>query len=97
MWCIYGFIESFIEELGAKYNIREIAFDRWGAVQMIQNLEGGGWSRAEKVTVQKRGIKPCRSKEVNGGGSRRNKPGRAPCPRREQSRSPLRTNSRREK
>ena len=35
----YGFIEAFIEELGTKYNIREIAFDRWGAVQMVQNLE----------------------------------------------------------
>ncbi|MDI9499368.1 MAG: hypothetical protein QM236_00865, partial [Bacillota bacterium] len=30
----YGFIENFIEELGMDYNIREIAFDRWGAVQM---------------------------------------------------------------
>ena len=36
----YGFIESFIEELGTKYNIREITFDRWGAVQIVQNLEG---------------------------------------------------------
>lgn len=40
----YGFIESFIEELGMKYNIREIAFDRWGAVQMTQNLEGLGFT-----------------------------------------------------
>ena len=40
----YGFIESFIEELGTKYNIREIAFDRWGAVQMMQNLEGLGFT-----------------------------------------------------
>lgn len=38
----YGFIEKFIESLGEKYNIREIAFDRWGAVQMVQNLEGMG-------------------------------------------------------
>ncbi len=38
----YGYIENFIEELGLKYNIREIAFDRWGAVQMVQNLEGLG-------------------------------------------------------
>lgn len=36
----YGYIEKFIEELGKKFNIREIAFDRWGAVQMVQNLEG---------------------------------------------------------
>lgn len=28
----YGFIETFIEELHTKYNIKEIAFDRWGAV-----------------------------------------------------------------
>lgn len=40
----YGFIESFIEGLGKKYNIREIAFDRWGAVQMVQNLEGLGFA-----------------------------------------------------
>ncbi|HLR38550.1 MAG TPA: terminase TerL endonuclease subunit, partial [Chitinophagaceae bacterium] len=39
----YGFIEHFIEELGVKYNIQEIAFDRWGAVQMVQNLEGMGF------------------------------------------------------
>ena len=40
----YGFIENFIEELGTKYNIKEIAFDRWGAVQMTQNLEGMGFT-----------------------------------------------------
>lgn len=40
----YGFIESFVEELGTKYNIKEIAFDRWGAVQMTQNLEGLGFT-----------------------------------------------------
>src|SRR5574344_2011408 len=40
----YGYIEKFIERLGEKYNIREIAFDRWGAVQMVQNLEGMGFT-----------------------------------------------------
>ena len=40
----YGYIERFIEELGKKFNIREIAFDRWGAVQMVQNLEGMGFT-----------------------------------------------------
>ncbi len=40
----YGFIEKFIEELGERFNIREIAFDRWGAVQMVQNLEGMGFT-----------------------------------------------------
>ena len=39
-----GFIETFIEKLGEKYNIREIAFDRWGAVQMVQNLQGIGFT-----------------------------------------------------
>lgn len=40
----YGYIEKFIEKLGKKFNIREIAFDRWGAVQMVQNLEGMGFT-----------------------------------------------------
>jgi phage terminase large subunit-like protein len=40
----YGFIEKFIESLGERFNIREIAFDRWGAVQMVQNLEGMGFT-----------------------------------------------------
>jgi phage terminase large subunit-like protein len=40
----YGFIEAFIEELHTTYNIKEIAFDRWGAVQMVQNLEGMGFT-----------------------------------------------------
>lgn len=40
----YGYIEKFIENLGERYNIREIAFDRWGAVQMVQNLEGMGFT-----------------------------------------------------
>ena len=40
----YGYIEKFIERLGEKLNIREIAFDRWGAVQMVQNLEGMGFT-----------------------------------------------------
>ena len=39
----YGFIEKFIEQLCEHFNIREIAFDRWGAVQMVQNLEGMGF------------------------------------------------------
>ena len=40
----YGYIEKFIESLGDRFNIREIAFDRWGAVQMVQNLEGMGFA-----------------------------------------------------
>ena len=40
----YGYIEKFIEKLGEEFNIREIAFDRWGAVQMTQNLESMGFT-----------------------------------------------------
>ncbi len=43
----YDFIEAFICQLGEKYNIREIAFDRWGAVQMSQNLEGDGFTMVQ--------------------------------------------------
>lgn len=40
----YGYIEKFIEELGEKFNIREIAFDRWNATQMVQDLEDMGFT-----------------------------------------------------
>lgn len=40
----YGFIEKYIEDLGKQYHILEIAFDRWGAVQMTQDLEGMGFT-----------------------------------------------------
>ena len=40
----YGYIEKFIEKLNERFNIREIAYDRWGAVQMVQNLEGMGFT-----------------------------------------------------
>lgn len=39
----YGFIEQFIEQLGTIYNISEISYDRWGAVQMTQDLENMGF------------------------------------------------------
>ncbi len=40
----YGFIEKFIDDLGKKYHILEIAFDRWGATQMVQDLEDLGFT-----------------------------------------------------
>ena len=40
----YGAIEAFVETLGERFDIRENAFDRWGAVQMSQNLEGLGFT-----------------------------------------------------
>ncbi len=40
----YAHIEKFIERLGERYNIREIAYDRWGAVQLSQDLEGMGFN-----------------------------------------------------
>ncbi|MCL2072001.1 MAG: terminase large subunit, partial [Oscillospiraceae bacterium] len=35
----YDFIEKKITELSKIYEIREIAYDRWGSIQMCQNLE----------------------------------------------------------
>ena len=40
----YGFIEQFIEKLNERFHIKEIAFDRWGATQMVQDLEGMGFT-----------------------------------------------------
>lgn len=40
----YGYIEKFIERLYESFNIKEIAFDRWGATQMVQDLEGMGFT-----------------------------------------------------
>lgn len=40
----YGYIEKFIERLGERFNIRDIAFDRWRATQMSQDLENMGFT-----------------------------------------------------
>lgn len=40
----YAFIEQFICNLGEKYNIREIAHDRWNATMMVQALESDGFN-----------------------------------------------------
>ena len=40
----YGFVEKFIEELGKKYNIKNIAYDRWGATQVVQDLDALGFT-----------------------------------------------------
>ena len=40
----YDFIENNIYDLAEKYHILEIAVDRWNATQMIQNLEGEGFT-----------------------------------------------------
>jgi phage terminase large subunit-like protein len=39
----YGYIIRDIEAMGEVFNIREIAFDRWGAFQVSQQLEGAGF------------------------------------------------------
>jgi phage terminase large subunit-like protein len=39
----YAFIEKFIDELGKKYNIKNISFDRWNATQLCQNLDDLGF------------------------------------------------------
>ena len=40
----YGFIEQFICQLGERYNIREIAYDRWNATMMVQSLQDDGFT-----------------------------------------------------
>ena len=40
----YGAIEKFICDLGERYNIREIAYDRWNATMMVQALEDDGFT-----------------------------------------------------
>lgn len=40
----YGFIERFICELGERFNIREIAYDRWNATMMVQALQDDGFT-----------------------------------------------------
>lgn len=40
----YNFVNKKIEKLSEKYDIREIAFDRWGAAQITQNLDGAGFT-----------------------------------------------------
>lgn len=40
----YGYIEQFIDDLGKQYHIKSICFDRWGALQMTQNLENRGFT-----------------------------------------------------
>lgn len=38
----YGYIEQVIEDLSKQYHIVEIAYDRWGATQLTQDLEDMG-------------------------------------------------------
>jgi phage terminase large subunit-like protein len=40
----FAMIRADIESLGEVYNIREIAFDRWGAMQISQDLSGAGFT-----------------------------------------------------
>lgn len=38
----YAAITLKLDELAQMYNIREIAYDRWGATQLVQDLQSGG-------------------------------------------------------
>lgn len=40
----YGFLEAFIEKLGKKYHILEIAYDRWNATATVQHLMDEGFT-----------------------------------------------------
>jgi len=55
----YDYIETELEELGKKYKIQEIAYDRWGSAQIIPHLEmmgftvlmfGQGWKSMSSPT-----------------------------------------------
>ena len=39
----YAYIEQFICKLNEKFNIREIAYDRWNASMMVQSLQDDGF------------------------------------------------------
>lgn len=43
----YAAIEEFICKLGERFNIKEIAFDRWNATQLTQNLDGEGFTMVQ--------------------------------------------------
>jgi phage terminase large subunit-like protein len=40
--CDYDVIREFVRELADEFDIREIAFDRWGATQLVTQLQGDG-------------------------------------------------------
>ena len=40
----YAYIEQFICKLNEKFNIREIAYDRWNASMMVQSLQDDGFT-----------------------------------------------------
>ena len=40
----YGFIENYIDQLGQRFHIKEIAFDRWNAIRTVQALEELGFT-----------------------------------------------------
>ena len=44
MWFIMVILKIIIKGLNEKFDIQEIAFDRWGAVQMVQNIEAMGFT-----------------------------------------------------
>lgn len=39
----YGFIRQTLRDLRGIYDIKELAYDRWGARQLIENLDEDGW------------------------------------------------------
>lgn len=43
----YRYIRKRINELGQQFNLKEIAFDRWGATEVIQDLQDDGFTVVE--------------------------------------------------
>jgi phage terminase large subunit-like protein len=71
----YDYIEKTIRELAKTYNIREIAFDRWGATQLYQRMEDArqtmiqfGQGFASMSPPMKEFLKLVLSKQIGHGG-----------------------------
>ena len=43
-WIDYDAVLEKIKKLGEVYDIQEIAYDRWGATRLVQNIEGEGFT-----------------------------------------------------
>jgi phage terminase large subunit-like protein len=49
----YGYIRQTFRELREKYDLRELAYDRWGASKLIQDLEEDGFASDPKASGPK--------------------------------------------
>jgi phage terminase large subunit-like protein len=50
----YGFILAQIQRDMSEFDLREIAFDRWGATKIVQDLQELGFDRTDEATARRR-------------------------------------------